>query len=43
MLVLGSWLGIRFTSRWIGMIPDSLHAKAYIALLGLVFLVMLLV
>lgn len=43
VLVGGSWLGIRFTSRWIGKIPDSLHAKAYIALLGLVFLVMFLV
>lgn len=43
VLVIGSWLGIRFTSRWIGKIPDSIHAKAYIALLGLVFLVMLLV
>lgn len=43
VLVVGSWLGIRMSSRWIGKIPDSLHAKAYVALLGLVFLVMLLV
>lgn len=43
VLVVGSWLGIRLGSRWIGKIPDSIHAKAYIVLLTLVFLVMLLV
>ena len=43
VLVFASWLGIRLGSRWIGKIPDTIHAKAYIALLSLVFLVMLLV
>lgn len=43
VLVVGSWLGIRLTSRWIGKIPDRLHAKAYIALLCIVLLVMLVV
>lgn len=43
VLVVGSWLGIRLASRWIGMIPDRLHAWAYIALLCSVLLVMLVV
>ncbi|HCF9520803.1 TPA: sulfite exporter TauE/SafE family protein [Pseudomonas aeruginosa] len=43
VLVVGSWLGIRLTSRWIGKIPDRIHAKAYIALLCSVLLVMLVV
>lgn len=43
VLVAGSWLGIRVTSRWIGKIPDGIHAKAYIALLCLVLAVMLVV
>lgn len=41
-LVLGSWAGIRLASRWIGRIPDSVHAYAFIALLCLVLGVMLL-
>ncbi|MBV8250460.1 MAG: sulfite exporter TauE/SafE family protein [Comamonas sp.] len=40
-LVLGSWLGIQATSRWIGKIPDGIHAKTYLALLCTVLLVML--
>lgn len=43
VLAAGSWLGIRMTSRWIGKIPDNIHAKAYIALLCIVLAVMLLV
>ncbi|MCS4295172.1 putative membrane protein YfcA [Comamonas sp. BIGb0152] len=40
VLVAGSWLGIQVASRWIGKIPDSIHAKAYIALLCAVLLAM---
>ena len=40
VLVAGSWLGIQVASRWIGKIPDRLHAKVYIALLCLVLAVM---
>lgn len=43
VLVVGSWLGIRLASRWIGNIPDHVHARAYIALLCIVLLVMLVV
>ena len=43
VLVAGSWLGIQLTSRWIGKMPDSIHAKVYIALLCAVLLVMVLV
>lgn len=43
VLVLGSCLGIRLASRWIGKIPDRIHAQAYIVLLGVVFLLMLLI
>ena len=32
MLVAGSWLGIQVASRWIGKIPDRLHAKGLIDL-----------
>ena len=35
------WLGIQVASRWIGKIPDRLHAKVYIALLCLVLAVMI--
>jgi len=42
VLVLGSWFGIHMASRWIGKIPDGLHAKVYIALLCGVLLAMLL-
>ncbi|WP_395026070.1 sulfite exporter TauE/SafE family protein [Comamonas odontotermitis] len=40
-LVLGSWVGIRLGSLWIGKIPDSIHAKVYVALLCTVLVVML--
>ncbi|WP_286897042.1 sulfite exporter TauE/SafE family protein [Achromobacter sp. UBA2119] len=43
VLVAGLWLGIRVASRWIGKIPDAIHAKAYVALLCLVLAVMLVV
>lgn len=43
VLVVGSWLGIRLTSRWVGKIPNRIHARAYIALLCIVLAVMLLV
>ncbi|MBF8781304.1 sulfite exporter TauE/SafE family protein [Pseudomonas fulva] len=41
VLAVGSWLGIRVASRWIGRIPHGIHAKAYIALLCIVLLAML--
>lgn len=40
-LVAGSWIGIRAASQWIGKIPDSTHARVYIALLCTVLFVML--
>lgn len=40
-LAAGSWLGIRAASRWIGRIPDGIHAKAYIALLCLALVAIL--
>ncbi|MDH5859128.1 sulfite exporter TauE/SafE family protein [Lampropedia aestuarii] len=39
-MVAGSWLGIRASSRWIGAIPDAVHAKVYLGLLCLVLCVM---
>lgn len=41
VLVLGSWVGIRLAARWIGRIPDRIHAKIYIFLLCMVLAVML--
>ncbi|AZC39242.1 sulfite exporter TauE/SafE family protein [Pseudomonas chlororaphis] len=41
VLTLGSLLGIRLASPWIGRIPDRLHAWVYIGLLVLVMLGML--
>ncbi|AZC32836.1 sulfite exporter TauE/SafE family protein [Pseudomonas chlororaphis] len=41
VLTLGSLLGIRLASPWIGRIPDRLHARVYIGLLVLVMLGML--
>ncbi|KAA9169239.1 sulfite exporter TauE/SafE family protein, partial [Delftia sp. BR1] len=41
LLTAGSWTGIRLAAPLIGRIPDALHAKAYLALLGLVLLVMI--
>ncbi|MBB3141081.1 sulfite exporter TauE/SafE family protein [Halomonas organivorans] len=33
-LAVGSWIGIRLASPWIGRLPDGVHAKAYLALLA---------
>lgn len=43
VLVAGSCVGIGAASRWIGKIPDAIHAKAYVALLCIVLVVMLVV
>jgi len=40
VLAVGSWLGIRLGSRWIGRIPDRIHARIYLLLLTLVLVVM---
>jgi hypothetical protein len=39
-LAVGSWLGIRLASRWIGRIPDRVHAGVYLLLLTVVLAVM---
>ncbi len=36
LLSLGSLAGIRLAGRWVGRIPDRIHARVYIALLALV-------
>jgi len=41
ILTLGSLLGIRLATPWIGRIPDALHARVYIGLLVVVMLSML--
>lgn len=41
VLVLGSWLGIRLSARYIGRIPDVWHARIYLALLTSVMLAMM--
>lgn len=41
VLIGGSWLGIRLAAPWIGRIPDGLHARVYLVLLGAVLLAML--
>lgn len=41
VLVAGSWLGIRLGGRFVGRLPDGLHAKVYLALLAVVLLAML--
>jgi uncharacterized membrane protein YfcA len=38
VLTLGSMLGIRLATRWIGRIPDRVHAWVYIGLLVIVML-----
>jgi len=38
LLTVGSLLGIRLASRWIGRIPDRVHAWIYIGLLIVVLL-----
>ncbi|MGP9499152.1 sulfite exporter TauE/SafE family protein [Halomonas sp. AOP43-D1-4] len=40
VLAVGSWLGIRLASIWIGRIPDRIHAKVYLLLLTMVLVVM---
>lgn len=40
LLVVGSWIGIRTASPWIGRIPDGVHAKVYLGLLCAVLLAM---
>ncbi|MCH4898378.1 sulfite exporter TauE/SafE family protein [Pseudomonas sp. B707] len=40
VLTLGSMLGIRLATRWIGRIPDRVHAWVYIGLLVIVMVVM---
>ncbi|BBI48810.1 hypothetical protein HORIV_12310 [Vreelandella olivaria] len=43
VLAIGSWLGIRLASTWIGRIPDRIHARVYLLLLTMVLVVMVLV
>lgn len=40
LLAAGAWLGITLTSRFIGRLPDTLHARIYPMLLALVTVVM---
>ena len=40
VLAVGSWLGIRLASTWIGRIPDRMHARVYLLLLTMVLVVM---
>lgn len=41
VLTFGAWFGMRVAARWVGRIPDQLHARVYIGLLVLVMLSML--
>lgn len=41
VLTVGAWFGMRLAARWVGRIPDLLHARVYIGLLVLVLLSML--
>lgn len=43
VLAIGSWLGIRLASIWIGRIPDRIHARVYLLLLAVVLVVMVFV
>ncbi|EHA15913.1 hypothetical protein HAL1_09627 [Halomonas sp. HAL1] len=43
LLAVGSWLGIRLASTWIGRIPDRIHARVYLLLLTMVLVVMVFV
>lgn len=38
LLTVGSLLGIRLAARWIGRIPDGVHAWVYIGLLVIVLM-----
>jgi uncharacterized membrane protein YfcA len=40
VLSVGSLVGIRLATPWIGRIPDQIHARVYIGLLVLVMLSM---
>lgn len=40
VLAVGSWLGIRLASTWIGRITDRMHARVYLLLLTMVLVVM---
>lgn len=39
-LAVGSWVGIRLASLWIGRIPDRIHTWVYLLLLTVVLVVM---
>lgn len=41
VLTVGAWFGMWLAARWVGRIPDQLHARVYIGLLVLVLLSML--
>ena len=43
VLAIGSWVGIRLASIWIGRIPDHIHAGVYLLLLTMVLAVMVFV
>lgn len=43
ILVGGSWLGIHLATPWLKNISDSVHARAYISLLILMFFIMLVI
>ncbi|NBB12111.1 sulfite exporter TauE/SafE family protein [Pseudomonas sp. SLFW] len=40
LLTLGAWFGMGLAARWVGRIPDRLHAWAYVGLLGVVLVSM---
>lgn len=40
LLTLGAWFGMGLAARWMGRIPDRLHAWAYVGLLGVVLVSM---
>jgi uncharacterized membrane protein YfcA len=42
-LTLGAFFGMRLAARWVGRIPDQLHARVYVGLLGVVMVSMVLV
>ena len=43
VLTIGAWFGMRLAARWVGRIPDALHAKVYVGLLAVVMLSMMVV
>jgi uncharacterized membrane protein YfcA len=42
-LTFGAFFGMRLAARWVGRIPDQLHARVYVGLLGVVMVSMVLV